>query len=65
MKPPQGRIRIGWRVRDLAGRRGEVVGERIIETNGAWYYAVVFDDGGREELPDYELRRVEPDAAVV
>jgi hypothetical protein len=52
-------------VRDLAGRRGKVVGERIIETNGAWYYAVVFDDGGREELPDYELRRVEPDAAVV
>jgi hypothetical protein len=65
MKPPQGRIQIGWRVHDLAGRRGEVVGERIIESNGAWYYAVVFDDGGREERPDYELRRVEPDAAVV
>jgi hypothetical protein len=64
MKPPQGRIQTGWRVHDLSGRRGEVVSERLIETNGAWYYTVVFDDGAREELPDFELTRLRSDAAA-
>jgi hypothetical protein len=65
MRPPQGRIQIGWRVRTSDGRRrGEVVAERLIEPNGGWRYAVVFDDGRREELPDYELRRLESDAAA-
>jgi hypothetical protein len=65
MKPPQGRIQVGWRVCTAdGGRRGEVVAERFIQPNGAWYYAVVFDGGGREELPDYALRRLASDAAA-
>jgi hypothetical protein len=59
VKPPQGRIEIGWRVSTADGRRGEVVGERLVAPNGGWYYLVVFDDGGRQELPDYALRRLQ------
>lgn len=62
VKPPQGRIQIGWRVRSTDGDRGEVVKERLVATNGAWYYTVVFDDGRRTELPDYALRRLASDA---
>jgi hypothetical protein len=65
VKPPQGRIQVGWRVSTADGRRGEVVGERLVASNGAWYYLVVFDDGRRQELPDYALRRLRsagPDA---
>ena len=61
MKPPQGRIQIGWRVRTADGHRGEVVAERLVEANGAWYYTVVFDDGRRVEIPDYGLRRLRSD----
>ncbi len=61
VKPPQGRIQVGWRVRTLDGGRGEVVAERSVESNGAWYYTVVLDDGRRQELPDYALRRLESD----
>lgn len=62
VKPPQGRIQVGWRVRTADGGRGEVVAERLIEPNGAWYYVVAFDDGRREELPDYALRHLQSDA---
>jgi hypothetical protein len=62
VKPPQGRIQIGWRVRTTDGRRGEVVAERIVIPNGAWYYVVVFEDGARQELPDYALWRLHSDA---
>ena len=62
MKPPQGRIEVGWRVATTDGRRGEVVAERLVVPNGAWYYLVVFDDGRRQELPDYTLRRLRSDA---
>jgi hypothetical protein len=41
------------------GRRGRVVGERLIASNGAWSYTVALDDGGTVEHLDYELRRVE------
>jgi hypothetical protein len=61
VKPPQGRIQVGWRVRALDGGRGEVVAERLIESNGAWCYTVIFDDGRRQELPDYALRRLASD----
>jgi hypothetical protein len=61
VKPPQGRIEVGWRVSTADGRRGEVTGERLVATNGCWYYLVVFDDGSRQELPDYALRRLHSD----
>ena len=67
VKPPQGRIEIGWRVATADGKRGEVAGERLVPQNGGWYYLVVFDDGSRQELPDYAIRRlhssVEPGAS--
>lgn len=63
VKPPQGRIQVGWRVRTADGARGEVVAERLIASNGAWYYVVVLDDGRREELPDYALHHLQSDAA--
>jgi len=58
VKPPQGRIEIGWRVSTADGKRGEVAGERLVAPNGSWYYLVVFDDGSRQELPDYSLKRL-------
>ena len=64
MKPPQGRIQIGWRVRTIEGREGEVVAERLVQSNGAWYYTITFGDGAREERPDYELRRMSSDAGA-
>ena len=64
MKPPQGRIEIGWRVRTTDGRRGKVIAERSVTANGAWFYAVVFDNGSHEELPDYSLHRLRSDAAA-
>lgn len=59
MKPPAGRITIGSRVQAPGGRQGRVVGERLIASNGAWKYAVAFDDGGKAEYLDFELKRVE------
>ena len=57
MQPPAGRITIGEQVTAPAGRRGRVVGERLIASNGAWAYTVVLEDGGTVEHLDYELRR--------
>jgi hypothetical protein len=59
MRPPAGRIRIGDRVEAPGGRRGRVVSERLIATNGAWSYAVALDDGGTVEHFDFELKRLE------
>jgi hypothetical protein len=59
MQPPAGRIQIGDRVEVPGGRRGRVVGERLIASNGAWAYAVALDEGGTVEHLDFELRRVE------
>ena len=42
-------------VRD--GRRGRVVTERLIATNGACGYSVTLDDGGTVELFDFELKK--------
>jgi hypothetical protein len=64
MKPPQGRIEIGWHVQMVDGRRGEVVAERLMPPNGAWYYTVACDDGQRIEVPDYELRCLQPDTVA-
>lgn len=59
MKPPAGRIAVGCRVRAPGNREGEVVGERLIASNGAWKYTVAFDEGGKAEYLDFELKRVE------
>jgi hypothetical protein len=56
VKPPEGRIVVGERVMAPGGRRGRVVAERIIATNGAWKYAVALDEGGTVEHHDYELK---------
>ena len=58
MKPPAGRIEIGDQVEAPGGRRGRVVGERLIATNGAWSYTVALDTGGTVEHLDFELRRL-------
>ncbi len=58
MEPPAGRIQLGDRV-EVQGRRGRVVGERLIVSNGAWCYTVALDDGGTVEHLDYELKRLE------
>ena len=57
MKPPAGRIRIGDRVEVPGSGTGRVVGERLVASNGAWYYTVALDGGATVERPDYELRR--------
>ena len=59
MKPPAGRILVGDRVQVPGGRRGRVVGERLIASNGAWRYTVALEDGGTVEHFDFELQRVE------
>ena len=58
MQPPAGRIVIGEQVTVPGGRRGRVVGEHLIASNGAWRYTVVLEDGGTVEHLDYELRRI-------
>ena len=58
MRPPAGRIQIGDRVEVPGGRRGRVVGERLIVSNGAWFYTVALDDGGTLEQLDYQLKRL-------
>jgi hypothetical protein len=58
MKPPEGRIRVGERVHAPGGRTGQVVGERLIQSNGAWKYVVKLDDGSTVEALDFELKRV-------
>ena len=59
MRPPAGRIQIGDRVQVPGGRRGRVVGERLIASNGAWSYTIALEDGGAVEHLDYELRRLD------
>jgi hypothetical protein len=59
MKPPAGRVQIGDRVQLPGGARGQVVGERLIASNGAWMYTVALEEGGTREHPDFELKRLE------
>ena len=59
MQPPAGRIQVGEEVIVPGGRRGRVVGERLIASNGAWSYVVALADGGTVEHFDYELKRTE------
>jgi hypothetical protein len=59
VNPPAGRILIGDRVRVPGDRTGQVVGERLIASNGAWAYRVALDEGGTVEHLDFELRRLE------
>ena len=59
MQPPAGRILVGDRVHVPGGRRGRVVGERLIATNGAWRYTIALEDGGTVEHFDFELKRAE------
>ncbi len=56
MKPPAGRIEVGTQVIVPGGRRGRVVGERLIASNGAWKYTIALDGGGTVEHLDYELK---------
>lgn len=57
MNPPAGRIQIGDHVTVPGGRRGRVTGERLIQSNGAWSYAIALDDGGTVEHFDFELKK--------
>ena len=59
MNPPAGRIQIDDRVTVPGGRRGRVVKERLLVSNGAWLYTVALEDGGTVEHYDFELKRVE------
>jgi len=59
MNPPAGRIQIDDRVAVPGGRRGRVVGERLMVSNGAWLYTVALEDGGTVEHYDFELKRAE------
>jgi hypothetical protein len=56
MHPPAGRLKIGDRVLLPGGRRGTVVAETLMATNGACRYTVTLDDGGTAEHLDFELR---------
>jgi hypothetical protein len=59
MNPPAGRIQIDDRVGVPGGRRGRVVSERLMVSNGAWLYVVALEDGGTVEHYDFELKRIE------
>jgi hypothetical protein len=59
MRPPAGRIAVGDRVEAPDGRRGRVVAERLIVSNGAWRYTIALEEGGTAEHFDFELRRIE------
>ena len=56
MQPPAGRLQIGDRVTLPDGRRGTVVAETLLATNGACRYTVALDGGGTAEHLDFELR---------
>jgi hypothetical protein len=60
VEPPAGRIHVGERVTVPGGRQGQVVGERLIASNGACKYVVALDDGETVEHLDFELRAVAP-----
>ena len=57
MEPPAGRIAVGDVVSLPDGRRGRVVAERLIASNGACRYTVALDDGSTLELFDFELKK--------
>jgi hypothetical protein len=59
MNPPAGRIAVGDQVTVPGGRRGRVVGERLIQSNGAWRYTIALDQGGQAEHFDFELTKAE------
>jgi hypothetical protein len=58
--PPAGRIHVGERVTVPGGKQGQVVGERLIASNGACKYVVALDGGGTVEHLDFELHAVAP-----
>lgn len=58
MNPPEGRIVVGETVLAPGGRRGRVVTEQLIPSNGACRYRVTLDDGTTVEHFDYELQKV-------
>jgi hypothetical protein len=60
VNPPAGRIHVGDRVTVPGGRQGQVVGERLIASNGACKYTVALEDGGTVEHLDFELRTLTP-----
>jgi hypothetical protein len=49
-------LKIGDRVTLPGGRRGTVVAETLLATNGACRYTVAVDAGGTAEHLDFELR---------
>jgi hypothetical protein len=59
VEPPAGRLAVGDVVSVRDGRRGRVVAERLIASNGACRYSVALDDGGTIELFDFELKKLE------
>jgi len=59
VQPPAGRLAIGDAVQLPDGRRGRLVAERLVASNGAWVYTVALDGGGSIDQFDFELRRVE------
>jgi hypothetical protein len=59
VKPPAGRIAVGDIVEAPGGRRGRVVAERLIASNGAWTYTIALEQGGTAEHFDFELKRLE------
>jgi len=59
MRPPAGRIAVGDRVEAPGGRRGRVVAERLIVSNGAWRYTIALEEGGTAEHFDFELKHVD------
>jgi hypothetical protein len=56
VKPPEGRVHVGDRVVVPGGRRGHVVRERLIASNGACMYTVSLEGGGSVEHHDFELQ---------
>ena len=58
MNPPAGRIQIGDRVEAPSHRTGQVMTEQLTISNGAWRYAVKFDDGSTSHHLDYELKKI-------
>jgi hypothetical protein len=59
VRPPAGRIAVGDRVEAPGGRRGRVVAERHIVSNGAWRYTIALEEGGTIEHFDFELKHVD------
>ena len=60
MNPPEGRIVVGAQVELPGGRRGRVVAERLIASNGAWVYTVALDEGGTDNVTIIVGRTLRP-----